>query len=231
MKEVRIFRHHIYKHLQQDWNDVLSRVVSLWSPRVRSNLTPNLTPSISNSETAEINGLIEGESDETELHDDGVLVGEEELIQLWLPGNIVHIYARRGVYNAVLVPRSFTDLRRILVQGNIFRDHSSMSIFESLQEVIYSMNYFINQFRFVLQGKRSVTRLNGCLIMNQNVANVVRITLLGIQLFEEKHNNIEKGLFDIRRLFILSSSLDIIVDPVVGLFVVHVHQIANLFSG
>lgn len=140
LKEVRVFRHHIYKHLQQDWNDVLSRVVSLWSPRTRSTLIPNSPPAVAGSqiETGEVVGLLEGDSDESELHDDGVLVSEEELIQLWLPGNIVHLYARRGIYDAVLVPRTFTDLRRIIVQGNIFRDHSSMSIFESLQEVIIS---------------------------------------------------------------------------------------------
>jgi hypothetical protein len=64
------------------------------------------------------------------------LVSEEDVIQLWLPGRIVHIYSRRGIYNVAIVPRNFSELRRILVQGNIFRDHSSLSIFEALQEVL-----------------------------------------------------------------------------------------------
>jgi hypothetical protein len=166
LKEVRIFRHHIYKHLQQDWNDVLARVVTLWSPRTRDTLlldsstliTPTPLPAITSSSTVQqlpatttsSSGLVEGreseegeeardrEREEEEEHnsDDGaVLVSEEELIQLWLPGTLVHIYARRGIYNAVVVPRNFSDLRRINVQGNIFKDHSSMSIFEALQEV------------------------------------------------------------------------------------------------
>lgn len=145
---MKTFRQNIYKHLQQDWNDVLARVVTLWSPRTRavqtketsslilstSQAAPNL---ISRPQPEQRSGLIESEepADESDSTDDGVLVTEEELIQLWLPGKIVHLYARRGVYSAVLVPRNFSDLRRILVQGNIFKDHSSMSIFESLQEV------------------------------------------------------------------------------------------------
>jgi hypothetical protein len=150
LKEVRTFRHHIYKHLQQDWNDVLARVVTLWSPRTRE--TALLESSLTNTSAAAApiasnqtssppitsSGLLEEEGDGEEgggTSEDGVLVSEEELIQLWLPGNIVHLYARRGIYRAALVPRDFSDLRRINVQGNIFKDHSSMSIFEALQEV------------------------------------------------------------------------------------------------
>ena len=123
-------------------------MVTLWSPRTRAVQTKETSSLILSTSQAASNlisqpqpeqrcGLIESEepADESDSTDDGVLVTEEELIQLWLPGTIVHLYARRGIYNAVLVPRNFSDLRRILVQGNIFKDHSSMSIFESLQEV------------------------------------------------------------------------------------------------
>lgn len=78
-----------------------------------------------------------GGEDEDEAGGGGdcVLVNEHDVLQLWLPGRIIHIFSRRGIYDASVVLRDFPDLRRIAVQGNIFRDHSSQSIFEALQEV------------------------------------------------------------------------------------------------
>lgn len=138
MKEVNAFRSGVFKYLQQDWNDAITRATALWSPRWRdtpeagSDASPNTLPTVD-----AVPPLIDSNSTENGSLDqeECVLVNEQEVIQLWLPGRLVHIYAWRGLYNAAVVPRDFPDLRRILVQGNIFRDHSSKSIFEALQEV------------------------------------------------------------------------------------------------
>jgi hypothetical protein len=213
---VKVFRQNIYKHLQQDWNDVLARVVTLWSPRTRAVqtketdhvtiLSPKPTSAASpdsaltetSSRPEQKSGLVESEesADESaaDSTDDGVLVTEEELIQLWLPGKIVHLYARRGIYNAVLVPRNFSDLRRILVQGNIFKDHSSMSIFESLQEVYPPPpSLSCPSHRFEPHDKRGVSLLSGCRTTIQNPADVVKIISLGTQHSAERHSNTARG--------------------------------------
>ena len=67
--------------------------------------------------------------------DPSVLVEEDELISLWQPGRIVHIYSHRGIYLASEVSRDIPDLRRIEIQGNLFNDHASKNIFEALLEV------------------------------------------------------------------------------------------------
>lgn len=68
-----------------------------------------------------------------------VLVEEEEVFQLWIPGRVLHLYAHRGVYRARSVPRDFPPLRRVQVQGNLFQDHTGMAIYEALQEVRAAM--------------------------------------------------------------------------------------------
>lgn len=160
LKDIHIFRQTVFKHLNEDWNDVLSRALSLWSPKQRNPILESNFQIPNQSVVTLETSAIESELNEEENHhnnnttpnnsnntnsnnkndhnpedNDGILVSEEEVIQLWLPGKIIHIYARRGVYNATIVPRDFSELRRIIVQGNIFNNHSSMSIFEALQEV------------------------------------------------------------------------------------------------
>ncbi len=46
---------------------------------------------------------------------DMVLVDEEALSDLWVPGRIVHIYMHRGQYHASEVTRTFPDIRKIEV--------------------------------------------------------------------------------------------------------------------
>ena len=138
-----MFKSEIFTFLQQDWSDAISRAAGLWTPRVRGGDTrafmkqketqsspPKQTKKMErdNLETPEV-------STDSINGGDCVVVHEHEVIQLWLPGRIVHIFSRRGVYEASVVPRTFPDLRKIVVQGNIFRDHGSQSIFEALQEV------------------------------------------------------------------------------------------------
>jgi hypothetical protein len=80
-------------------------------------------------------GAAAGTGDEESADEKLVLVDDDALIDLWLPGRIVHIYAYRGVYMASEVPRTFDSLRKIVVQGNIFTDHSSSAIYNALLEV------------------------------------------------------------------------------------------------
>lgn len=64
-----------------------------------------------------------------------MMVDEERLAQLWLPGRILHIYIHHGQCQAAEVSRNFPDLRTIVLQGNIFEDHRSERILNALLEV------------------------------------------------------------------------------------------------
>lgn len=52
-----------------------------------------------------------------------VVVEEMPLPRMFVPGRIVHIYSHRGVYRAAFVPRTFRELRRITMAGNMLSDH------------------------------------------------------------------------------------------------------------
>lgn len=64
-----------------------------------------------------------------------IMVEEEKLAQLWLPGRVVHIYVHNGQCRAAEVSRDFPDLRVIVLQGNIFEDHRSERMLNALLEV------------------------------------------------------------------------------------------------
>jgi len=64
-----------------------------------------------------------------------VILDELPLPRMFNPGKIVHIYTHRGGYKAAFVPRSFRELRRISLAGNMLADHMSVSYYEGLLEV------------------------------------------------------------------------------------------------
>jgi hypothetical protein len=138
LNEIKPFRAEVFRHLQQDWQDTLSRAASLWSPRTRD--TPAADQRSPGDSRADASPSPSPMKDPPAVSpcdgsDDEVLVSEEDLIQLWLPGRILHVYSQRGIYKISSVSRTFPHLRRIPVQGNIFRDHSSVAIFDGLLEV------------------------------------------------------------------------------------------------
>lgn len=159
LKDLLVFRREVFRHVQQDWKDVIMRAGSLWSPRWREahaiqrsdiTLSPCDRRDMSHSPETNESKLGDGYADEeddsvgrglstvsTYLPSVGdiVLIDEKELIQLFQPGKIAHIYSFRGIYRACFVPSTFATLRKIEVQGNMFRDHKGGIIFESLQEV------------------------------------------------------------------------------------------------
>lgn len=151
MKDVLFFQSEVFKYLEQDWKDAIQRAAAIWAPRTRdadkiqTRMCQNQnmdhlkdTKSSITVETESSTAKSGGEAEENVGEDnisEYLLVLEEEVIPLWCPGKLVHIYAHNGVYEAAYVPRTFPTLRRILVQGNIFRDHSGQSIFEALQEI------------------------------------------------------------------------------------------------
>lgn len=176
MRELMVFRTQVFRHLQQDWYDVLNRAGGLWSPKWReifpnqnqiqnkSNLeeeycednaclqTPRAGSSTDIYALDPIRSVVysddEGEEgghgalgdDNDELGGDMssssmVMVEEDKLPELWLPGRVLHIYSHRGQYKAAIVGRQYPALRRIEVQGNIFADHMGQAIFDGLLEV------------------------------------------------------------------------------------------------
>ena len=155
MKDVLFFQAEVFKYLEQDWKDAIERAAAIWAPRTRdadqiqTRLCQNqdmdqLQETKSSIALDKEGGHVVEEGGEDDIGEDNVsqylLVLEEEVIPLWCPGKLVHMYARNGVYEAAFIPRTFPSLRRIIVQGNIFRDHSGQSIFEALQEIRAARN-------------------------------------------------------------------------------------------
>jgi len=66
---------------------------------------------------------------------DTVILQETPLPNMYLPGKVVHIYAHRGVYRATFVPRTFPEVRRISLAGNMLSDHTCKAYYEALIEV------------------------------------------------------------------------------------------------
>eukprot|EP00538_Stauroneis_constricta_P012579 CAMPEP_0119560048 /NCGR_PEP_ID=MMETSP1352-20130426/13861_1 /TAXON_ID=265584 /ORGANISM="Stauroneis constricta, Strain CCMP1120" /LENGTH=1432 /DNA_ID=CAMNT_0007607917 /DNA_START=66 /DNA_END=4364 /DNA_ORIENTATION=+ len=64
-----------------------------------------------------------------------VVLEETPLPRMFVPGKVVHIYSHRGVYKAAYVPRSFRELRRISLAGNMLSDHTAKAYYEGLLEV------------------------------------------------------------------------------------------------
>lgn len=174
-----LFRNQVFRHLRQDWYDVIKRAAAVWTPRFRATygkiahdigifqyfsgrpasstgrltarqrsissppaiemMSPqaveDITDAAKTSEGASVRAVAGEPVDPASLEDDEVLIAEEVFAEQYIPGRILHIYSSNGCYYIEPVPKDFSELRRIIVQGNMFGDHSSSSIFEALQEV------------------------------------------------------------------------------------------------
>lgn len=64
-----------------------------------------------------------------------VVLEEVPLPRMYPPGKIVHIYSHCGVYKAAFVPKSFREIRRISMAGNMLSDHKTQSYYDALLEV------------------------------------------------------------------------------------------------
>ncbi len=64
-----------------------------------------------------------------------VVLEETPLPRMFVPGKIIHVYSHRGVYKAAYVPRTFRELRRISLAGNMLTDHTTKCYYEGLLEV------------------------------------------------------------------------------------------------
>lgn len=86
--------------------------------------------------------------------DRAVIIGDTVVAKLHVPGRVFHIYSHRGVYRISEVPKTFPSLNRIEIQvfavcvllnsvvvyflymqGDIFNDHRSSSVYDALLEV------------------------------------------------------------------------------------------------
>jgi hypothetical protein len=160
MRELMVFREQMFQHLQQEWVDVLRRAAGLWTPRWRqvtaavpSPAAVRTTPSIPTAKAELVEVTIDPSGGVVVAQQAGgipahaapaegvvsepssVMVEEEELAQLWLPGRVMHIYICNGQCFASEVSRNFPDLRVIALQGNIFEDHRSERMLNVLLEV------------------------------------------------------------------------------------------------
>ena len=146
MKDLMVFRSEIFTHIQQDWEAVITRAGSLWRPQYRDTrrTTKEVGKTVAGttvSSTSIIQGrgqspIIAATADEDAGDEFGAQTVEEEvLLDLFLPGQVFHIYPIYGQYKIKRVPNTLATLRSIPVQGNIFRDHATDNIYNALCEV------------------------------------------------------------------------------------------------
>lgn len=141
LREMALFRSQIFHHLEQDFNDVLKRSEKLWAPLYREstlnsnnenensgNLLINFPASVS-FPSIDPKRLVDSEEDYVDLGDE-----DNQLVSLFIPGKIIHIYFYRGQYRASEVSCNFPSLRRIDLQGNMLDDHRGNNIMNSLLE-------------------------------------------------------------------------------------------------
>lgn len=86
-------------------------------------------------QTASASFLSATDLEEVDDQSAAVMLDETPLPRMFLPGKIVHIYTHRGGYRAAFVPRTFRELRRISMAGNMLNDHTCKEYFEALKEV------------------------------------------------------------------------------------------------
>jgi pimeloyl-ACP methyl ester carboxylesterase len=176
LREILLFRDGVFRHLQQDWSDVIQRAKSLWAPRMprsyhqhphskkpqsdsNSGFMDGLQAVLAESQqlrhsssqphqrtasttTQRTDNIAEAEGSRDEEGSDGEEEEEEEEdmwneVDLWLPGEVLHVYPWRGQWLGAVVSRNFPPLRHIEVQGHIFEDHRSHNIFNALLETLH----------------------------------------------------------------------------------------------
>lgn len=139
MKELLKFRSQVFFHMEQDWGDIMERAGSIWSPRWREiHSNSNNSRSIISNHKVERGGEYSPsklEEHSSDWNNSLVIVAEEKIADLWVPGRIAHIYSHCGRYHAKIVKRDMPTLRQIEVQGNMLMDHTADSIFNALIEV------------------------------------------------------------------------------------------------
>lgn len=125
---------------------MVRRMAGLWTPRYRTIIQQQGGSDSSSGagggygkptaplELIRTTTSIDGEEEGAE--EEFVLVEAEgdALLDLWLPGRVLHLYAHYGQCNASIVSRSYPPLRSIQVQTTMFEDHRSRSIFDALLE-------------------------------------------------------------------------------------------------
>jgi hypothetical protein len=146
LREILVFRDQVFRHLQQDWADVMRRARSLWAPRqpqafAATGADAALLALLQDSQRATreaeaaADGDGDGDGDLAQLDADALVAAGE--LELWLPGAVLHVYPWRGQWLGAVVSRDFPPLRAISVQGHIFEDHRSHNVFNALLEAAH----------------------------------------------------------------------------------------------
>jgi hypothetical protein len=127
VRELTDFKEEALQFLQEDWQDVLSRAKQLWAPRRRTAAAgagAGAAPDPGRTGPGDDSSPIQASNSDI----------DQDLADLWLPGQICHIYRHRGRYQVASVPRDFPSLRCIQVHSNMLRDHFAKSTFNALAE-------------------------------------------------------------------------------------------------
>ena len=60
---------------------------------------------------------------------------DRELVEIWIPGRILHIYYHHGVSRVAEVPRGHPSLRSLALQGTMLSDHFARNVLSALKAV------------------------------------------------------------------------------------------------
>ena len=145
MRELLVFRQQVFRHLAQDWLDVIDRAGTLWSPRWRdthfrqsshlSNQSNSYHSNLDSSSSllSSSHGKLQqqhehghgdnvdntnkdhnkdnnkGKYDKNDNEEDEeiatmVIVDEENIVELWLPGSLLHLFSYRYVLPLCCIP-------------------------------------------------------------------------------------------------------------------------------
>ena len=111
--------------LEQFWDPVASE--SEDAPSVSDSWTDAMSPQSKQGSVSP--------DDQVDNGPGAVVLEETPLPRMFIPGRIIHIYSHRGVYKCAYVPRSFRELRRISLAGNMLSNHTTKAYYEALLEV------------------------------------------------------------------------------------------------
>lgn len=91
-----------YKLLEQDWFDIRKRLLGFWTPKQRtviklkqSTVMQQTSDDVKDSQNGETTHADEKHSNEVkgeESYDDGEIVDEENVLEIWLPGIAMYMF-------------------------------------------------------------------------------------------------------------------------------------------
>lgn len=143
LKDLTKFRHHVLRHQDQDWREVMTRSMQMWNAPTQVDepydntvhtmdeeafIHPTSFMADANSNNKTTNKFL------IAYDEDAVLIDTEDNYNTYSVGKLLHIYFYRGQLLVSEVSNNFPEIRKVSVHGNMFTDHSNADILNALLE-------------------------------------------------------------------------------------------------